>query len=137
DVPVEVSEIAVVHEAAVTRTVDGVPGSHILKAEGTMEHRQLAIAALVFLPALAAGECLSDSQARAFVDHYVARTPADNVVGQSEADAACSRAKITGLLRARLGDPIGYKVGLTNPALRRMLKGTAPVWGVFYPGDFA
>jgi len=40
-------------------------------------------------------------------------------------------------LAAHLGPPIGYKVGLTNEAIRRMLKGSGPVWGTLYSGDFA
>lgn len=37
-------------------------------------------------------------------------------------------------MEKRHGPPIGYKFGLTNPAIQRMLKGDHPVWGKLYRG---
>jgi 2-keto-4-pentenoate hydratase len=94
------------------------------------------IGALAVAASTANAACLTDAQAKAFVDDYMSRTPAADVLGQSETDAACTRTRIDAMLRERKGEPIGYKVGLTNDAIRRMLKGSNPVWGAFYRGDF-
>ena len=36
------------------------------------------------------------------------------------------------LLTAQLGAPVGYKAGLTNPAVQKRFNADAPVWGVLY-----
>jgi 2-keto-4-pentenoate hydratase len=61
-----------------------------------------------------------------------ARTPAANPENLSEADGACSRAKVTALLAAQLGRPVGYKAGLTNPAVQKRFNYDKPVWGRLY-----
>lgn len=92
--------------------------------------------ALVLVAAAAASqaECLSDAQAAALVDAFVAKTPAANPEGLSEADGACSRAKVNALLAKRYGAVVGYKAGLTNPAVQKRFNYDRPVWGVLYQG---
>jgi 2-keto-4-pentenoate hydratase len=78
--------------------------------------------------------CLTDAQAQELVAQMMARTPAANPEGQSEADGACSRAKVNALLEERLGKVIGYKAGLTNPAVQKRFNYDKPVWGKLYQG---
>ena len=80
----------------------------------------------------AAAACLGDAEVAALMAAYAARTPAANPVGLSPADAACTRAKVNHALQAQHGAPVGYKAGLTNPAVQKRFKADAPVWGVLY-----
>jgi len=81
----------------------------------------------------AAAECLTDVQAAALVANYLNKTPAANPEGLNDADAACTRAKVNKFLVQQTGAKvIGYKAGLTNPAVQKRFNATAPVWGVLY-----
>jgi 2-keto-4-pentenoate hydratase len=82
----------------------------------------------------AQADCLSDAQAAAMVEAFVAKTPAANPEVLNEADASCSRAKLNALLAKRYGAVIGYKAGLTNPAVQKRFNHDRPVWGVLYEG---
>lgn len=101
-----------------------------------MQRRTPWMLALAMLAGHAHAACLSDAQVVLWAEGYMARKPVPQPPAMSEAHAHCTRAKLQAQLTARLGPPIGYKVGLTNPAIRRMLKADAPVWGAFYKGDF-
>lgn len=77
--------------------------------------------------------CLTDLEAAAVVANYLAKSPAANPEGLSTADGECSRAKINTFLQQQTGDKaIGYKAGLTNPAVQKRFNATAPVYGVIY-----
>lgn len=89
----------------------------------------LAIAALTVQ-----AECLTDAQTSELVANWLAKTPAANPEGLSEADAVCSRAKFNAQLGQKLGKVIGYKAGLTNPAVQKRFNATEPVWGKLYEG---
>jgi 2-keto-4-pentenoate hydratase len=93
-----------------------------------------AVVALTLTTAVAQAECLSDAQVSALFDAFVAKTPAANPEGLSEADGACTRAKLNGLLAKRYGAVIGYKAGLTNPAVQKRFNYDRPTWGVLYQG---
>ena len=80
----------------------------------------------------ALAECLTDAQAAAMVDQFFAKAPAPNPEGLSEADGACTRAKVNALLEKRMGPPVGYKAGLTNPAVQKRFGYDKPVWGKLY-----
>ncbi len=86
--------------------------------------------ALTGTPALAA--CLSDTDAALLVAQYMARKPAPNPENLSAADGECTRAKVNRFLAQQLGPPIGYKAGLTNPAVQKRFNHDSPVWGVLY-----
>jgi 2-keto-4-pentenoate hydratase len=94
--------------------------------------------ALCFVSAFAASgaaraACLSDIEAAALVANYLAKTPATNPEGLSEPDGECSRAKVNKFLQQQTGDKvIGYKAGLTNPAVQKRFNASAPVYGVLY-----
>lgn len=78
--------------------------------------------------------CLTDAQATDLVAHYLSRQPAANPENLSEADGACTRAKVNALLAPRLGKVVGYKAGLTNPAVQKRFNTDKPVWGKLYEG---
>ena len=77
--------------------------------------------------------CMSDLEAAALVANYMARTPAANPEGLSTQDGECSRAKVNRFIAQQIGGrPVGYKAGLTNPAVQKRFNASAPVWGVLY-----
>ena len=91
----------------------------------------LAAALVAALPATAA--CLTDVEAAALVANYLNKKPAANPEGLSDADGACTRAKFNKFLAQQTGaKAIGYKAGLTNPAVQKRFNATAPVWGALY-----
>lgn len=92
-----------------------------------------ATAALLTAP-VAGAACLTDAEADALAAAYEAKRPAANPEGLSAADGECSRAKFMQRLQAKLGAPVGYKAGLTNPAVQKRFNADAPVWGALYPG---
>lgn len=93
----------------------------------------LGLAALALASAMPArAACLSDVEAAAMVANYMARTPAANPEGLSAADGECTRSKVNRFLEQQLGKPVGYKAGLTNPAVQKRFNHNAPVWGVLY-----
>ena len=89
---------------------------------------------LTAVGAASQAECLSDAQAAALVEAFVAKAPAANPEGLNEADGSCSRAKVNALLAQRYGAVVGYKAGLTNPAVQKRFNYDRPVWGVLYQG---
>jgi 2-keto-4-pentenoate hydratase len=91
----------------------------------------LALAAS-FAPAASAA-CLTDLEAAALVANYMAKTPAANPEGLSKEDGECSRAKVNKFLAQQIGaTQVGYKAGLTNPAVQKRFNASAPVWGALY-----
>jgi 2-keto-4-pentenoate hydratase len=88
------------------------------------------LCAVLALPAQAA--CLSDAAVSSMAEAYNARRPAVNPEGLDAADGECSRAKLHRLTEGRLGLPVGYKTGLTNPAVQKRFNHDAPVWGALY-----
>ena len=89
-----------------------------------------AVVALFAAPAHAA--CLSDAEVAALFDAYNKRQPAVNPEGLSAADGECSRAKLNRMFEFQLGAPVGYKAGLTNPAVQKRFNHGSPVWGTLY-----
>lgn len=94
----------------------------------------LAAVTLAIVGSTAHAACMTDAQAVAMVDQYMAKAPAANPEGLSEDDGVCSRAKINALLELRLGAVIGYKAGLTNAAVQKRFNYDKPVWGKLYEG---
>lgn len=76
--------------------------------------------------------CLSDGEVAALASSYAARMPATNLEGLSDADGECTRVKFLKLLDVEFGKIVGYKAGLTNPAVQKRFGAKAPVWGVLY-----
>ncbi len=76
--------------------------------------------------------CLTDAEASALFDAYSRAEAAANPENMTGADGECSRAKFNRMLEMQLGAPVGYKAGLTNPAVQKRFNATAPVWGTLY-----
>jgi 2-keto-4-pentenoate hydratase len=76
--------------------------------------------------------CLSDVDAALLVARYMARQAAPNPEGLSAADGECTRAKVNRFLEQQFGRPVGYKAGLTNPAVQKRFNHDSPVWGALY-----
>jgi 2-keto-4-pentenoate hydratase len=100
----------------------------------TTKQTLIALAVSVAFATAAHAECLTDAQAADLVANYVAKTPAANPENLSDADGACTRGKVNQLLAQRLGKVIGYKAGLTNPAVQKRFNTDKPVWGKLYEG---
>ncbi len=100
-----------------------------------MVSKQTLIGVALAIAGLAAqAECLSDAQTADLFANWQAKTPAATPEGLSVQDAACSRAKLNALLAGKLGRVVGYKAGLTNPAVQKRFNATEPVWGKLYEG---
>lgn len=97
-----------------------------------MFYRALAAALVGAFAASAGAACLSDAEVSAMFDAYASKTPAVNPEGLSAADGECTRGKLHRLLEMQFGAPVGYKAGLTNPAVQKRFSATAPVWGTLY-----
>lgn len=101
-------------------------------------HTPLTISVTLLAGLLAFGSaqaaCLSDADVAALADAIAAKTPAVTPEGLSDADATCTRAKLNQRHAARYGAVIGYKAGLTNPAVQKRFNTDKPVWGVLYQG---
>ena len=100
-----------------------------------------AAAALALLAACASAPapiaqtpgCLSDAQISAWVADYNARKPAMNPPeSMTMQDAVCTRARFQQRLAAQDGPLVGYKAGLTNPAVQKRFNTDQPVWGALY-----
>lgn len=78
--------------------------------------------------------CLSDAEVTALVAQWQARTPAAVATPDNAAEASCTRARFNAQLAQKLGPVIGYKAGLTNPAVQKRFNANEPVWGKLYQG---
>ncbi|WP_420894265.1 2-keto-4-pentenoate hydratase [Vandammella animalimorsus] len=108
-----------------------------MKHTTTMRRAAAAWLAAAALGAVgsAQAQCLDDAQIQAWVTGYLEKTPVDNPPGDlSAADGACTRAKFNAALAQRLGKVVGYKAGLTNPAVQKRFNTDQPVWGKLYEG---
>ncbi len=100
-----------------------------------MHRKQTLIAVTLAIAGFQAGaECLTDAQVNDMAEKIAAKAPAANPEGLNEADGACTRAKLNALLEKRYGKVVGYKAGLTNPAVQKRFNYDQPVWGKLYEG---
>ncbi|MBS7807322.1 fumarylacetoacetate hydrolase [Variovorax sp. PCZ-1] len=76
--------------------------------------------------------CMSDADVAALFASYNAKTPAVNPEGLNDAAGDCSRTKLTAMMEKQGAKLVGYKAGLTNPAVQKRFNATQPVWGKLY-----
>ena len=77
--------------------------------------------------------CLTDAQMDTWAADYKAAKPTTNPAeSMTMADAACTRAKLQQRLTRQAGPLVGYKAGLTNPAVQKRFNTDQPVWGALY-----
>jgi 2-keto-4-pentenoate hydratase len=120
------------HSAAWSTTAKHDPSQEAMISMTTKPIWRSALGAALLSLAGAAAACLSDAQVAALHDAYQARQPAPNPEGLSSADGECTRAKFNRLLAVQMGKVVGYKAGLTNPAVQRRFNHDSPVWGTLY-----
>jgi 2-keto-4-pentenoate hydratase len=89
-----------------------------------------ALALAVFSPLAQA--CMSESEVAALYASYTAKAPAANPEGLTDEAGACSRGKLTALMEKQGMKLVGYKAGLTNPAVQKRFNTDRPVWGKLY-----
>ena len=88
------------------------------------------------LPVTGQAACLSEETVRQWAAHYEARTRAPNPPAELDAaDAACTRERFQAAIAPRLGKAVGYKAGLTNPAVQKRFNTDQPVWGRLYEAN--
>lgn len=93
----------------------------------------MLLAVAVALPAIGLrADCLADSQVAELARALEEGVPAANPAVSSKADGVCTRKKLNAVLEARLGPPVGYKAGLTNPAVQQRFRHDEPVRGTLY-----
>ena len=74
--------------------------------------------------------CPSDADTAEFVQRYLALQPVPNPpAGITMDGAACGARKLVAALQPALGPVVGYKAGLTNPAVQKRLGVSAPLRG--------
>ena len=77
--------------------------------------------------------CLDDVAVNRLVADYNARRPAADLPATlTMADAACTRSRLQQRLAGQAGRLVGYKAGLTNPAVQKRFSTDQPVWGALY-----
>ena len=100
----------------------------------SMKQTIVALAAGITWAMGAQAQCLSDGDVGVMASHYASKTPAPNFPALSDADGACTRTKFNLLLASSFGKVVGYKAGLTNPAVQKRFNTDKPVWGKLYEG---
>jgi 2-keto-4-pentenoate hydratase len=77
--------------------------------------------------------CPSDVDTAAMAAHYANLQPAPNPLpDMTMADAVCGRDKFTSFLAQNYGRVVGYKAGLTNPAVQKRFNYPNPVRGTLF-----
>lgn len=103
-----------------------------------MRHLLLAAAASLaaFGPALAA--CPDEASVQALARSILANAPAPALTGMTSlADGQCAQDRLVPLMVPHLGQPVGYKVGLTNVAAQQRFGVPQPVVGTIYQRTIA
>jgi 2-keto-4-pentenoate hydratase len=77
--------------------------------------------------------CPSDSEIAAMAARYAKLEPIANPpASMTMSEALCGRAKFTALLGQGFGKVVGYKAGLTNPAVQKRFNHPSPVRGTLF-----
>jgi len=90
---------------------------------------------VVFLlaPVLAVSEMPSDENIKAVAESWLAKKPAKGFgVTMSMSEAAVVQTRYTALISKDLGDVVGYKAGLTNPAVQKRFHYDKPIRGTLF-----
>ena len=88
---------------------------------------------LTALASTAQAACPTDLEAAAVAAAIVARQPVVAPAGEmSVEDGLCGRDKVLRFLAQTYGEAVGYKAGLTNPAVQKRLNYNAPLRGTLF-----
>jgi len=98
-----------------------------------MRHLLLAAAASLALAGPVLAACPSDEAVEALSRALLSNTPAPPLLGMTSlADGQCAHDKLVAIMVRHWGRPVGYKVGLTNPAAQQRFSVSHPVTGTIY-----
>jgi 2-keto-4-pentenoate hydratase len=90
-------------------------------------------AAVLFVPLAAQAEMPSEANIKAVADAWLAKKPAPSFgVVMTIAEAAKVQERYTALIAKDLGRVVGYKAGLTNPAVQKRFNYDKPLRGTLY-----
>jgi 2-keto-4-pentenoate hydratase len=93
------------------------------------------LAAPLLLAAPARAACPDTAVIARLARSILDRQPAESLgPGMSLADGECARERMVALLAQPYGDPVGYKVGLTNDAAQRRFGVPHPLRGTIFHG---
>ena len=96
--------------------------------------RRLALfAAILLIPVCASAEMPSEGSVKNVAEAWLAKTPAPGFgVTMTMEEAAKAQAQYTARIAADLGDAVGYKAALTNPAVQKRFGYDQPLRGTLY-----
>ena len=89
-------------------------------------------ATALFSTATASAACPTATEAAHLAALYMNKQIVSNPADLSIADAQCGRDKFVGFLSQQLTKIVGYKAGLTNPAVQKKFNHDQPVLGVLF-----
>jgi 2-keto-4-pentenoate hydratase len=90
-------------------------------------------AAALLAPLAAQAEMPSEVNIKAVADAWLARKPAPGFgASMTMAEAAKVQERYNALVTKELGNPVGYKAGLTNPAVQKRFGSDRPVRGTLH-----
>lgn len=95
--------------------------------------RMTLVVVFLLTPVLAFAEMPSEENIKAVAESWLAKKPAQGfgvTMGMSE--AAVVQTRYTALIAKDLGDMVGYKAGLTNPAVQKRLNYNRPIRGTLF-----
>ena len=95
--------------------------------------RLILCAMLVMMPVLVQAEMPTPSAIQAVADAWLAKRPAPGFGAQmTTAEAAAVQAAYTAITSKELGEIVGYKAALTNPAVQQRFGYDRPLRGMLY-----
>jgi len=89
-----------------------------------------ALLSLAVATGVARAACPDDAAIGRFVEDWSAKRPGKALPVENAADARCAQEKVVAALQSALGEPVGYKAGLTSKAAQERFKADGPVSGV-------
>ena len=93
----------------------------------------LAAAASLTLSTAALATCPADTAVEALSQSLLANTPAPPLTGMTSLeDGQCAQDKLVAIMVRHWGRPVGYKVGLTNPAGQTRFGVPHPITGTMF-----
>jgi 2-keto-4-pentenoate hydratase len=91
------------------------------------------LAVFLLAPALAFAEMPPEANIRAAAESWLAKKPAQGFgVTMSMSEAALVQIRFTSLIAKGLGDVVGFKAGLTNPAVQKRFNFDKPIRGTLF-----
>ena len=95
--------------------------------------RMAWLVVFLLVPVLAVAEMPRDEIINAVAESWLARKPApDFGVTMSMSEAAVVQTRYTALIAKDLGNVVGYKAGLTNPAVQKRFNYDKPIRGTLF-----